>query len=46
MPTKAELLDEMETLRSKLEEAQDVISEALGYDDDDSIGFSIIREEH
>jgi hypothetical protein len=33
--TKAELEDENETLRSSLEEARGVLSEALGYVEDD-----------
>lgn len=34
MTTKRELQEENETLRQKLEEAYDVIGDALGFDDD------------
>lgn len=34
-PTKADLENENEALRSSLEEARGVLSEALGYDEDD-----------
>lgn len=35
MATKRELQEENETLREKLEEAYDVIGDALGFDSDD-----------
>ena len=35
MSTKRELQEENETLREKLEEAYDVIGDALGFDSDD-----------
>lgn len=34
--TKAELIEENDALRSKLEAAYDIISEALDYDEDDA----------
>ena len=36
MATKRELQEENETLREKLEEAYDVIGDALGFDSDDA----------
>ena len=49
MTTKRELQEENETLRQKLEEAYDVIGDALGFDEDrendDESGASDSEEE-
>lgn len=43
--TKAELIEENDALRSKLEAAYDIISEALDYDEDDGDDEEVDEED-